>query len=267
MPKGKKKERKRSRRDDDEEDMDTSEESEEEVDLAKMSVEDMCRKYFPQITEIKKDMKSVLKRMDGQEEDMSHMKIEMTKLQDQVSSLQEENDRLQALVAQQNLMISGVPEEPDEDEAKLKQSITKIFKEIGVNVSLDQVTRMKSKPAPEQDQATGKKAPAPATSDQDQVAEKAKDPGLIRVRFMSMGGRDAAWNSRRSLKHPIYLSEDLPKRTRINRAVIRKKAREERKTGKEVKVSYKNLRITVDGVEQRAENGILVPVKAKIKST
>jgi len=174
-----------------------------------------------------------------------NLQREVKDLNHKVYTLECENERLDVELRKRNLIIFGLTDNKNDDDAITKAKVIKLFSEkLSLsNITIDTTHRIST-------YADGKRRP-------------------IRVQLLFQHERDAILSQRNKLKiitdgagHKIFINEDLPLKTRLCRKVLRTKLAEAINQNIPAKIDYNRNEITVDGKCFKVVNNTLIEKKA-----
>lgn len=145
-----------------------------------------------------KELKAILETQNSR---ISVLESSSSHLQQSIAALKEENDILWRQVTKNNLIFSGVPDNPNEANSVLSKLIRSfIVKHTNLNVEIESAFRL------------GKFLSGKTRS--------------IKVAFLNVRDRDAIWKSRNQFRPPLYINEDLPKSVQKEHTILKQKKRE-----------------------------------------
>jgi len=158
------------------------------------------------------EIKNKLNRLDDIAKLLTIHDKRITELETEVNHLKEANSNMLKQIREQesllasnaintnriNLIYSGITDAPNENDMELRG---KVFENTGNKENIDVLYRL----------------------------GKYKDGSCrpVKVRFVTMSERNLAWAKKKTLKHPIYAAEDLPKSVRVKRALDRQNRKRE----------------------------------------
>lgn len=221
-------------------DLDTTDEDleAERKSLENKSVEEMCKLYFPKLSGLEKKMKKCTDALHSHNEEILELKTEVKALKKEVDDLKSELQQQHRRANENYLIVSGIPEKPDETEPSLAQTFVALCSsKLNINPQVDCAFRI------------GRKT--------------ANQPRLLKVHFPVLGQRNQVWKNRKSFGHPVYVNEDLHPTTRATRSKLKKAQKEASEKGQQATINYKQNEIIIDGKPHCFSNDSLI-VKAAL---
>lgn len=209
--------------------------------------EPSLRDIFKGIKDIKKDTMKIAAEQAGLQKQITELanknniivkqlRQEKFELKKKLEFLEKEHEMMHREVKFQNLILSGLPDSPEENEEQLRNAVSKLIKNITQkDIPIDTVYRI------------GKYDPKPETHRH------------IRVRFFSHFQRNLVLSAKMKTPAKIYINEDLPFNVRQDHSALRKKIRELKEAKTEFSVDWKTRSITTaDGGKFFAKDGKLI---------
>jgi len=181
------------------------------------------------------DIKAVLK---SNSESIEYLHSSNITLQNKVKTLRIQNERLDAQLRKQNVIVFGLTEVEKQTNLELVMQVDNFFesKLRLPNIEIDTVHRL------------GKSAPNLTRP--------------VKVRFVKLRDKERVIANRKSLAPPHYINDDLPNDTRMDHALLRQTSADAIKKGHSTKILWGTKKIIVDQQSFEIRDGKVVPSDA-----
>jgi len=194
-------------------------------ELLELILQKISRLDIIEENQLKSDKK--LEKLDLLESISATVKVHENQikfLSDEMTKLQNENERLNIELGKLNLIYHGIPDSKDESSTLLFEKLDPI---IGGN-NIDTAWRL------------GK------------FSDNMCRP--VKVRFISLYARENAFQNRKKFKPPTYVNPDLPKSTRMLHSSLRKMKSDAIANGQRAEILWNQNIIRIDGIAVSPKN-------------
>lgn len=201
-------------------------------DLSKLSTDEMCRTFFPQLLQGQQQLSILI----GQQNIMiEELKGKVKKLESRVDYLEEQNEKLYGMAREDYLIFTGLPED-EKDPILLPRMIEKYIQD-----SIKVVTKVESA-----------RRFGPKKDDR---------PRRVSVKFQSINDRNQVWFNRKSFGHNVFVNRDEHPNTRSKTFTLLRESKRAKEENKQCTINWRNYTIDIAGTLYKPEAGKLILIK------